>query len=88
MGATRLERPRNFSERGRRIENVLHNILGHVQVDAFVWKGKPFDVLAPKTVMLRASAYVREVLCRRVISALGPKARAGAAKHRGAFVDG
>ncbi len=87
MSAARPEGPGDFAECGSRIENVLHHILGHVQVDAFVRERELFDILTPETLMLPARTDAREVLCRRVIPALGPKARTGSAKHRRAFVD-
>lgn len=46
MGSTRSKRSRNFPKRRGRIKKVLENVLGNVEVDAFVGETQLFEVFA------------------------------------------
>lgn len=78
MGATRSKRSRNFAERRRRIKEVLENVLGNVEVDAFVGETQFLEVFASHAIYALSRGDVRIILTWKVSGRFGNESSTGA----------
>ncbi len=83
-----LECPSNLGKNLRRMKNVLKHILGDVQINAFIGKGKCFKVFRAKPADNPARFLVGEKLRGDVLRTLSGKTLTGTAITGGGFMDG
>ncbi len=67
MDAARSQDPGNFSNGQIRPKNVFEHILGYEDIERVVLKGKPFQILAPLTILYRAEGFSFKVIRRSVL---------------------